>query len=309
VWCMTRSMVPFAGAIPSTVKYLMNFGDAADTDLSTPGVGLGRYVSGYSELLADVFIHEMTHIWQYSRPYANAGEIALRCVYAQEVGAGYHFTPGKPWASYNLEQQGNIVEKWNSRGRKEDDELFPYIHYLVRKEGQYKNENLNGDTHLMGLVYTDYWFANHAGLDELKALLMIEREPVSPIPEPVRVSANDRSFVVILNGDVLFDFAKYNLKPASNAALEQAWNKVKANPRRRFVYINGHTDSIGNNAYNERLSEKRAEAVAQWFYQRGYLTPAVVRTQGFGESQPVASNKTAEGRAQNRRVEINLTNG
>lgn len=114
VWTHTRSMVPFAGAVSSPFQYYINFGDAANVDLSTEGVGLVKYVAGYyGDMMCDVFIHELTHVWQYSRPYAKAGEIAARCVYAQKIGAGYDFTAGHPWNYYNLEQQAHMVEEWN----------------------------------------------------------------------------------------------------------------------------------------------------------------------------------------------------
>ncbi len=308
VWAMTRSMIPFGGAVSSSIEYYVNFGDAANTDLSTEGVSLGRYVSGYSENMSDVFIHELTHVWQYSRPYAKAGEIALRCIYAQNIGAGYRFTPGDPWASYNLEQQASIVEEWSKRGRKEQDELFPYIHYIVRKEGLYKPDpRLGADRTRMGMIYTDFWFANVAELPELQLLLDMERMPL-PRDEPVRVTAKDDSFVVVLTSDVLFDLNKADLKPAADKPLEQAWAKIKSSPRRRLIYFNGHTDSTGKDSYNMQLSERRAKAVAQWFIRRGYLTPSVVRPQGFGKTQPAAPNNTPQGRAKNRRVEIFLSN-
>jgi outer membrane protein OmpA-like peptidoglycan-associated protein len=159
----------------------------------------------------------------------------------------------------------------------------------------------------MGMVYSDYWFHNHAGLGHLQLLLDGERMPVTR-DEPVRVTAKDDSFIVVLTSDVLFDLNKADLKPAADKALEQAWAKIGANPRRRMIYINGHTDSTGKHGHNMTLSERRAQAVAQWFYRRGYMTPAVVRIQGFGETQPEVPNTTPQGRAQNRRVEIYLSN-
>lgn len=308
VWTHTRSMIPFAGAVSSPFQYYVNFGDAANADLSTEGVSLSTYVPGYPYFMCDVFIHELTHVWQYSRPYAKAGEIAARCIYAQKFGAGYAFTAGNTWASYNLEQQASIVEEWNKRKRKEDDELFPYIHYVIRKEGLYRPDPRPGaDRTVSGIVYTDFWFANEADLAQLQVLLDMERMPV-PLDEPVRVTVKDDSFIVVLSGDVLFDFGKFDLKPAADLPLEQAWARIKSNPRRRKVFVNGHTDSIGQDRYNLRLSEQRAKAVAEWFFRRSYLAPSMVSIQGFGKTQPLAPNTTAQGRARNRRVEIYLSN-
>ncbi|MDO4232665.1 MAG: OmpA family protein, partial [Lautropia sp.] len=67
----------------------------------------------------------------------------------------------------------------------------------------------------------------------------------------------------------------------------------------------GHTDSVGNDAYNQRLSVRRAEAVKAYLVSKG-VDPARVYTEGKGETQPVADNKTRDGRAQNRRVEIEV---
>jgi outer membrane protein OmpA-like peptidoglycan-associated protein len=128
-------------------------------------------------------------------------------------------------------------------------------------------------------------------------------------PGPIRVTAKDDSLIPI-SGDVLFDTDKSNIKPEANTALEQAAAAIKAKigPRLRFVLINGHTDATGPAGYNQKLSEQRAEAVGDWFVKRKYLDASVIRTQGFGKTQPIAPNTTTEGRAKNRRVEIHLIN-
>jgi outer membrane protein OmpA-like peptidoglycan-associated protein len=131
---------------------------------------------------------------------------------------------------------------------------------------------------------------------------------ILPAPDPIRVTSNDDSFAWILRGDMLFDFNKSDLKPASNQLLEKAWDKIKSMPRRQRVCINGFSDSVGDNAYNVRLSLRRAESVAEWFVRRGYLTRSTVKTQGLGSTLPVAPNTTPEGRARNRRVEIFVYN-
>jgi OOP family OmpA-OmpF porin len=69
------------------------------------------------------------------------------------------------------------------------------------------------------------------------------------------------------------------------------------------VSVEGHTDSIGSDAYNQRLSERRAKAVRDYMISQG-IDASRITTRGFGESKPVADNKTAAGRAENRRVEI-----
>jgi OOP family OmpA-OmpF porin len=106
---------------------------------------------------------------------------------------------------------------------------------------------------------------------------------------------------IILRG-VHFDFNKYNIRPEDAAVLDEAANTLKQNPNTN-VQVNGYCDAIGSVAYNQKLSEERANAVAQYLQghgiEAGRLTP-----QGFGKTQFVASNSTAEGRAQNRRVEL-----
>ena len=295
VWTHPREAVPFLSQ--STYKYFINFGDASQLDLSVDGVSLSTYVSGYgSDQVDDVFMHEMTHVWQYSREGASWVNIAARCVYAQNIGAGYGFTPGDPWNDYNLEQQASIVETWNRRQRKEDDVLYPYIYYIIRSEGR-KNWK-----------FSDKWWGSEADLAQLQLMLDSERSPVPPDTGPVQVSSRDDSFMVVLNGDVLFETGNADLKPAADPALQKAWTVIQGNPRRRKVYINGHTDSVGSDAVNQPLSEQRAQAVADWFVKHGYLTRAVIVTQGFGKTQPVAPNTTTAGRAKNRRVEIYLSN-
>jgi outer membrane protein OmpA-like peptidoglycan-associated protein len=295
VWTHTKDAVPFLRSAP--YQYFINFGDASQLDLAADGVFLSKYVSGYTgDEVDDVFIHEMTHVWQYSRQGANWADIAARCVYAQDLGAGYGFTPGDAWSDYNLEQQAHIVETWNERQRKDDDELYPYIYYIVNGEGR-KNWH-----------YSDDWWSD-ADLGQLQFLLDSERwkTPEDDL-RPVQTSGQDDSFVVVLKGDVLFQFGKVDLKPAADPALQQAWTIIQGNPRRQKVFINGHTDSVGNDKVNQTLSEQRAQAVTDWFIKRGYLTRAMIVTQGFGKTQPTAPNNTAQGRAKNRRVEINLRN-
>lgn len=101
---------------------------------------------------------------------------------------------------------------------------------------------------------------------------------------------------------VLFDFDKATLKPESTAALARAHAAVTANAG-IALEVQGHTDAVGNEAYNQKLSEARAKSVQAWLVARG-APAAQLTARGYGKSQPVADNDTDDGRARNRRVEL-----
>lgn len=106
-------------------------------------------------------------------------------------------------------------------------------------------------------------------------------------------------------GKVLFDFDKADLKPAGKQELDTVVRALKENPSLR-THIVGHTDNKGSDAYNMRLSQRRADAGAAYLVSQGIQRQSIT-TAARGLREPVATNKTAEGRAQNRRVEITLT--
>jgi OOP family OmpA-OmpF porin len=106
-------------------------------------------------------------------------------------------------------------------------------------------------------------------------------------------------------GDILFDFDKYDIKPAAYPILDEALVVYQKNPGIR-VEVQGFTDSIGTEEYNLALSERRADAVRNYLVERG-VNPDKISSKGYGESNPVASNDTKEGRALNRRVEFAAT--
>jgi OOP family OmpA-OmpF porin len=101
---------------------------------------------------------------------------------------------------------------------------------------------------------------------------------------------------------VQFATAKYTIRPSSYPILDQVVEVLSKNPSLR-VEVDGHTDSTGSAAFNQTLSEQRAEAVLEYFVSKG-ISRGRLTARGFGPRNPVASNATAEGRAQNRRVEL-----
>ncbi len=120
-----------------------------------------------------------------------------------------------------------------------------------------------------------------------------------PAPKPKPVAAK-----VTFAADVLFDFDKSVIKPEGRSRLDDLAAKVKAINLEVVIAI-GHTDSIGSDAYNQKLSVRRAEAVKAYLVSKGIASNRIY-TEGKGEKQPVASNKTRDGRQKNRRVEVEI---
>jgi outer membrane protein OmpA-like peptidoglycan-associated protein len=108
--------------------------------------------------------------------------------------------------------------------------------------------------------------------------------------------------LVVNMGDVLFDFGKYDLRPEAREKLAKLSGIILAHPGLELA-VEGHTDNVGSDELNQRLSEKRGETVRAYLIQQG-LAEASVTARGLGETAPVADNLTAEGRQRNRRVEI-----
>lgn len=107
---------------------------------------------------------------------------------------------------------------------------------------------------------------------------------------------------ISLGADATFDFDRSNLKPAGQQKLAQLARDM-SQMSVQSVDIVGHTDSKGTEAYNQGLSERRARSAAQFLASQG-VNPGIINTRGVGELQPIASNATEAGRAQNRRVDI-----
>lgn len=126
--------------------------------------------------------------------------------------------------------------------------------------------------------------------------------PAAPAPAPAPAPAVASK--VTFSADAFFDFDKSVLKPEGKAKLDDLASKVKGINLEVVIAV-GHTDSVGSDAYNQKLSVRRAEAVKAYLVSKG-IEKNRVYTEGKGEKQPIADNKTKEGRAKNRRVEIEV---
>ena len=113
---------------------------------------------------------------------------------------------------------------------------------------------------------------------------------------------------VELPADVLFDFDKADVRADAATALAKVATIIRAYPNGTAA-LEGHTDSKGDDAYNQRLSERRAESVRRWLAEKERVDGAKLTARGFGESRPVASNDTDAGRQKNRRVEVVIRKG
>lgn len=115
---------------------------------------------------------------------------------------------------------------------------------------------------------------------------------------------NGQAILVNLPNGVTFDTDSTLIKPAFRDTLDKIAASMVKYPN-SLIDVYGHTDSTGSDAYNQTLSENRARTVADYLSSRG-VAPSRIRSTGYGKTQPVASNDTAEGRAANRRVEIKI---
>ncbi len=146
-----------------------------------------------------------------------------------------------------------------------------------------------------GGVAAAYCWAN--GMEEETVAVV---ETVQPVPEPEPAAAPVR-----VELDVKFDFDRAVVKPDSYADIQNLADFMKEYGQTSTV-LEGHTDSIGTDAYNQRLSERRANAVREVLVDQYGVEGSRVNAVGYGESRPVADNATEEGRAINRRVEAEV---
>jgi OOP family OmpA-OmpF porin len=128
-----------------------------------------------------------------------------------------------------------------------------------------------------------------------------EVQPVAPIAEAAPQPVSEK---VSFAAEALFDFDRALVKPEGKAALDDLMRKLQGMDTEVMIAV-GHTDSVGSDAYNQKLSLRRADAVKAYLVSKG-LDQARLYTEGKGETQPIVDNATAEGRARNRRVVIEV---
>jgi outer membrane protein OmpA-like peptidoglycan-associated protein len=143
-------------------------------------------------------------------------------------------------------------------------------------------------------------------IDEQDRLIAENRRLLEELRERgIDVRDSNRGIVVNLP-DVLFDFGKANLTARAEDTVREIANVVRNTPSRR-IFVEGHTDSIGTIEYNYRLSQSRAERVADSLARNG-IPHRSISVRAFGETEPITTNNTEQGRRRNRRVEVIIEN-
>ncbi|MFH1831060.1 MAG: OmpA family protein, partial [Pseudomonadota bacterium] len=188
--------------------------------------------------------------------------------------------------------------------------------------GIWKNQLQNPSEFLVGGKFTPQKYAKGLGVTlaggrgittgigspDFRVLVGVNyrhlREP--PAPPPVEVEAAVEEKIVITQ-KIHFEFDRSVIRPISYPILDDVANLLQRNPQIRLVRVEGHTDWIGSDAYNQGLSERRANSVRNYLIQKG-IEPDRLVAEGYGESRPIADNNTVKGRARNRRTEFTVVN-
>jgi outer membrane protein OmpA-like peptidoglycan-associated protein len=248
-----------------------------DRPYTRPEVGGGEFIlnvgDGYTGMSfrqqdKDLLIHELVHVWQGVHSgwrWSYVFESGWHQVVSDDAYT-YDKNNLKEWNSYNPEQQAQIVEDWFHDGMNQKDPRFKYIEFWIRG----------------------------------KRTLDIENDG----PSPRRVVFTPKEDPLKIPSDVLFGFDSSSLKPGARKSLERAVEILNREAKGKTVIIEGHTDSTGSHAYNNRLSKARAQAVKDMLIQLNADNAAAFEVKGYGETRPEVPNSSAEGRARNRRVEF-----
>jgi len=194
------------------------------------------------------------------------------------------------------------VEIYNKEGKLaktfKAEESLPQSIVWDGKDDYYKAIVPAGEYRAKLVVYD---IAGNSGTSPSKRLNV--EIPLPKLGEGIKVEEEERGLKITFSVKVLFGIGKAVLRKDGYATVEQAIKVLQAYPLNK-VSIEGHTDSVGSNAQNQKLSQMRAKAVYDYLVEAGKIDPGRLSVKGWGEDRPIASNRTVSGRDLNRRVEI-----
>ena len=195
-----------------------------------------------------------------------------------------------------------MVEIYNRQGKlaKTFKAEEPPPHSIVwdGKDDYYKATVPAGEYRVKLVIYDVAWNKGTSPSKKLNVEI-----PLPKLGEGIKVEEEERGLKITFSVKVLFGIGKSVLREDGYVAIQQAIRVLKEYPLNK-VSIEGHTDSVGSSAYNQKLSKMRAKAVYDYLVETGVIDPARLSTKGWGEGSPIASNRTVRGRDLNRRVEI-----
>ena len=296
-----------------------NLQDSARTTNDAPflGLGLGKFISPNWSVDGEL---------NYQLPNFNANQDQNWSQYGISLDLRRHFlSEGRGWNPYVLaglgyqrsEEEFDAFPSPNSPGRREDGNFAAKVgvglqttlekRVGVRAELAYRADF--DDTSVA--APNESWFGDV--LATVGVVIPLGPAPVAavapPPPAPAPTPAPPPApapITIDLNG-VNFDFDKSTLRPDAVAILAEATEILKRYPDLR-VEVAGHTDSVGTAAYNQGLSERRAKAVYDYLTSNGIDSSRLAGPVGYGLTRPIDTNETKEGRARNRRTELNVQN-
>ena len=296
-----------------------NLQDSARTTNDAPflGLGLGKFISPNWSVDGEL---------NYQLPNFNANQDQNWSQYGISLDLRRHFlSEGRGWNPYVLaglgyqrsEEEFDAFPSPNSPGRREDGNFAAKVgvglqttlekRVGVRAELAYRADF--DDTSVA--APNESWFGDV--LASVGVVIPLGPAPVAavapPPPAPAPTPAPPPApapITIDLNG-VNFDFDKSTLRPDALAILGEATEILKRYPDLR-VEVAGHTDSVGTAAYNQGLSERRAKAVYDYLTSNGIDSSRLAGPVGYGLTRPIDTNETKEGRARNRRTELNVQN-
>lgn len=206
-----------------------------------------------------------------------------------------------PQASKLAALETKDAQDWLSKAdmayiAKEDEQKVDQLAYLANRRTELAKQTIELRTAEAEL--------KNAAAQRARALLEARDAQIRKLQESLHGQKTERGTLVTF-GDVLFDFNKAELKASAFSNINQLARFLQDNPERQVI-VEGYTDSVGSASYNQALSERRAEAVRRALLRAG-VAPSRVAAQGYGKEYPIAENSSDSGRAQNRRVEVTIS--
>ncbi|RRV08197.1 OmpA family protein [Pseudomonas sp. v388] len=180
---------------------------------------------------------------------------------------------------------------------KENEAKVDQLAYLTNQRIELAKQTIN--------LRTSEAQLQNASADRAKARLEARDAQIAALKNSLNAKQTERGTMVTF-GDVLFDYNKAELKPGAQGDIGKLSAFLQENPDRKVI-VEGYTDSTGSAAYNQTLSERRANSVRAALVRQG-VDPARIVAQGYGKEFPVADNTSNSGRAMNRRVEVTISN-